>query len=86
MASSDPSDRDDDPNDPFDPPKTPHMVLKEDAPNELSPDTEENVAQQTDSVFRNFVYHMNALDRSGQDADDTPALPELTAFADSPFS
>lgn len=86
MASSDPSDCSDDPNDHFDPPKTPHMVLKEDAPNQLSPDTEENVVQQTDSIFRNFVYHMNALDRNGQEADDTPALPELTAFADSPLS
>lgn len=90
MANSDPCNdghHSDDPNDPFDPPKTPRMVLKADAPDELSPDTEQNVADQTDSVFRNFVYQMNAFDRSSQEAaDDTPSLPELTAFADSPFS
>jgi len=71
----------------FDPPKTPRMVLKEDASvGELSPDTEENVASQTDGVFRHFVYQLYAIDRSDQDADDTPNLPELNAFGESPFS
>lgn len=52
------------------------MVLKDGAPDELSPDTEQNVADQTDAVFRSFVCHMNAFDRSGQQlqmqTDDTP--------------
>lgn len=75
-----------DPDDPFDPPKTPRMVLKEDAEEELSPDTEDNVSEQTDSIFRNFVYHMHIIDHSGDDADDAPNLPELTAFADQPMA
>ena len=82
MAGLDPND----PNDPFEPPKTPRMVLKDKDGEELSPDTEENVADQTDGIFRNFVYQMYNLDRSDQDADDTPNIPELTAFTDEPFS
>ena len=82
MACLDPND----PNDPFDPPKTPQLVLKDNDGEELTPDTEENVAQQTDGVFRNFVYHMYSNDRSEQDADDTPNLPEITAFRDDPLS
>ena len=76
-----------DPNDPFDPPKTPRMVLKDkDQAEELTPDTEENVAGQTDGIFRNFVYQMYNMDRDEQEADDTPSVPELTAFADEPFA
>lgn len=81
-----------DPNDPggedaFETPKTPRMVLRDDeAGEELTPDTEQNVAEETDSVFRNFVYHMINNHRSDQDADDTPSLPELTAFNDPPFA
>lgn len=75
-----------DPDDPFDPPKTPQMVLKEDAREELTPDTEENVSEQTDGVFRNFIYHMHIIDRSRNEADDSPNLSELTAFADRPMA
>lgn len=74
-----------DPDDPFDPPKTPRMVLKEDAPEELTPDTEENVSEQTDAVFRNFIYHMHIIDHDRSEADDMPSLSELTAFADQPI-
>ena len=43
----------DDPNDPFDPPQTPRMVLKDsDSGEELTPDTEQHVAEETDGVFR----------------------------------
>ena len=76
----------DDPNDPddFDRPRTPRMVLKEDASGEeLSPDTEENVTDQADGVFRNFVFHLYNMDRNSPDADpDSPRLHELTAFPD----
>lgn len=83
-------------NDSFDPPKTPRMVLKEDAQEgELSPDTEDNVAEQTDGIFRNFVYHMQTLGRRemgvvvgaerGAEAEPT-RLPELIAFPDQPMS
>lgn len=88
MACLDPND----PDDPFDPPKTPRMVLKEDASEALSPDTEDNVSEQTDGIFRNFVYHMHSIDRGagggggGGGGDDSPSLPELTAFADQPLA
>ena len=86
--------------DPFDPPKTPRMVLKEDAQaDELTPDTEDNVAEQTDGIFRNFVFHMQTLGGRGggggggdpldaAEGGDAPprTLPELTAFPDQPMS
>ncbi len=63
------------------------MVLKDkDSVEELTPDTEENVAEQTDGIFRNFVYQMYTTERSDQEADDTPSLPEITAFTDEPFA
>lgn len=63
------------------------MVLKDGArEDELSPDTEDNVAEQTDGIFRNFVYHLYTIDRSRPDADDSPSLPELVAFADQPLA
>ena len=75
-----------DPNDHFDPPKTPQMVLKSDATDVLSPDTEENVREQTEGIFRNFVYQMHNLDHANDDADNSPSLPELTAFVDQPLA
>lgn len=80
----------DDPgDDPFDPPRTPHLVLKNDAAagDELTPDTEENVTSQTDGVFRHFVYQLRAIDRTDlNDDDDTPTVPELSSFGESPLS
>ena len=78
-----------DPGDPFTPPKTPRMVLKDDARSEqLTPDTEDNVGEQTDAVFRNFVYHMTTMhsSRGAGDAQDNGDMPELTAFADQPYT
>ena len=83
MAALDPND----PNDPFDPPRTPRLVLKPcEVDEELNPDSEDNVIEQTDGIFRNFVCQMFNQGRAGQEADDTPSLPELTAFADEPFA
>jgi Bcl-2 antagonist/killer family protein len=63
------------------------MFLKDDGRSgQLSPDTEDNVADQTDGVFRNFVYHMTVMRNGVSGADDAPDLPELTAFADNPYS
>ena len=77
MAGLDPND----PNEPFDTPRTPRMVLKDkDLEEDLSPDTEENVHDQTDGIFRNFVFQMYNIDRDEQDADDAPTIPEITAF------
>jgi len=79
----------DDPNDWNKLPKTPKMELKDDGTaSELRPDTVENVAQQTDDIFRNFVHWMYTLYRSrqGRDADDTPSLPEITAFNENPLA
>lgn len=70
----------------FDPPKTPRVVMKPCADEELRPDTEENVIRQTDGIFRNFVVSMQTLDRSSQGADNTPSCPEITAFADPPLA
>jgi len=96
--------RREDPDDPFDPPKTPLMVLRDNpgGEDELSPDTENNVVEQTDGIFRNFVFYMQTLgrrgwmgrgwassDSDGADGDgvDVPLnLPELTAFVDQPLS
>ena len=76
----------DNPDDPGDPPRTPRLKLKEEDLTPLSPDTEENVAEQTDGVFRNFVFNMYTNERSEQDGpDDTPDMPELTAFPDEPL-
>jgi len=80
----------DDPNDRKNLPKTPMMVLKDDGTvsQELRPDTVENVARQTDDIFRNFVHWMYTLyrTRQGRDADDTPSLPEITAFSENPLA
>lgn len=83
MASLDPNNGGDDPGD-GDPPRTPRLVPIDDA-KPLTPDTEENVAEQTDGVFRNFVYRMYNNERCEQEADDTPNAPELTTFTDEPL-
>ena len=76
-----------DPNDKFDPPKTPRVVLATDPSQTLNPDTEENVIEETDGIFRNFVYQMQTIEHSNGEPDDTPSFSELTAFPDSnPFS
>jgi len=80
---------DDQGDDQFDPPRTPHLVLKDGtaAGEQLTPDTEENVRAQTDGVFRHFVYQLHSIDRTEQqDADDTPTVPELSSFGESPLS
>jgi len=76
------------PNERFDPPKTPRMVvmINKDEGN-VQPDTEDNVAEQTDGIFRNFVHQMYDLERgSAEAADNTPHLPEITAFPDPPLA
>jgi len=76
--------------DQWEPPRTPHLVLKDGGggggeAGELTPDTEDNVASQTDGVFRHFVYQLRAMQQ--HDDDDTPAVPELSAFdGESPLS
>ena len=69
-------------------PKTPCVIVKPDDVNVPHPDTVENVARQTDGIFRNFVQWMYNLyrTREGVGADDTPSLPEITAFVDSPLT
>jgi len=80
----------DDPDDRNNLPRTPKMVLKDDATasEELRPDTVENVVRQTDDIFRNFVHWMYTLyrTRQGRDADDTPSLPEITTFNENPLA
>lgn len=69
-----------DPNEPFEPPRTPKMVLKDGSVEELAPDTEDNVAHQTDRIFRNFVFHMHTNLRPEEEAVDTPPDPEIVPF------
>ena len=69
-----------DPNEPFEPPRTPKMVLKDGSVEELAPDTEDNVAHQTDRIFRNFVFHMHTNLRPEEEAVDSPPDPEIVPF------
>lgn len=88
MASADPNDPND-PNDPYIPPRTPHLKKIDDEDEPLTPDTEEHVAEQTDAVFRNFVYqmHTHEQEEQAQEGTDlvTPSMPELTAFPGEPL-
>lgn len=77
MASSG---SDPDPGDRLETPKTPTLVLREDAQDEtLLPDTEENVSDQTDGVVRVFFQELRNRERTQQEADDTP--PEMGSLA-----
>jgi hypothetical protein len=61
-------------------PKTPTLVLREDAQGEtLLPDTEQNVSDETDGVVRVFFQELRNRERSLQEADDTP--PEMGSLA-----
>lgn len=71
-----------DPNEPFESPHTPKMVLKEGAVANLQPDTEDHVASQTDSIFRQFVFHMHTTLRPDDDVDDSVNLPEIAPLED----
>ena len=88
MASLDPTDPTN-PDDHSDHRRDRRGCLKEEGTSdddpELSPDTEENVTEQTDEIFRNFVYHLYTLHRSSPDSDpDSPRLHEFTTFRDAP--
>lgn len=56
------------------------------APHQLLKDTEENVAAQTDSVFRSFVYQMYVNDVTSQTDDDLPSLPEVRKINEQPVT
>lgn len=69
-----------DPGDQLEMPKTPTLVLREDAHCEtLQPDTEQNVCDETDGVVRVFFQELRNRERTLQDADDTP--PEMGSLA-----
>ena len=59
-------------------PKTPNLILRPDAEGELSPDSEENVAGQTNGVFLNFFHELYCRERTNQEADDSPAMSPST--------
>jgi len=71
---------------------SPPTRLKSDrdiSPSTLSPDTEDNVVVETDSVFRSFVYHMYVNDDHQENfpagVEDLPALQdELKQTTDEP--
>lgn len=55
-------------------------------PHQLLKDTEENVAAQTDCVFRNFVYQMYVNDVTSEKDDDLPSLPEVRKMNEQPVT
>lgn len=55
-------------------------------PTALQPDTEENVAAETDCVFRNFVYQMYVNDVTTRPEDDLPSLPEVKILNHQPVT
>lgn len=58
--------------------QVPHRQLK---------DTEENVAAQTDCVFRHFVYQMYVNDVTSETTDDDlPSLPEVRKINEQPVT
>ncbi|KAL5009909.1 hypothetical protein ScPMuIL_012214 [Solemya velum] len=71
------------------PPPSPDMVQVH---RQLSPqaqfarDSEDNVSDQTEDVFRNFLYQSYRQEQSQQDFDETPAIPELVTFTADPLS
>ncbi|ESO03638.1 hypothetical protein HELRODRAFT_79940 [Helobdella robusta] len=53
------------------------MIVRPDTEAEIRPDTEENVVNQTDGIFRSFVTNMYVHDRLSSTADESPRFGEL---------
>ncbi|XP_076445134.1 bcl-2 homologous antagonist/killer-like [Babylonia areolata] len=59
-------------------PSPSQVMLTPRPPDEISPDSEENVKEQTEDVFRNFVYQRYRNDNIQQPYENTPVDPEIT--------
>ena len=58
-------------------PSPSQMLLAPLPPGEICPDSEENVQDQTEDLFRNFVYQRYRNDNIQQNYDNNPVDPEL---------
>jgi hypothetical protein len=73
MASNDP-----DPSD-----FAPRLKLKDENAQPPTPDTEENVGQETEGIFRSFMYQTYQQEMTTdniEQIEQTPSVPELTHF------
>lgn len=55
------------------------------SPENIQPDTEQNVCDEAEDVFKNFLYQSWRQDQSRQDFDNTPNVPQLTNFTADPL-
>lgn len=53
-------------------------------PLEITPDTEENVENETEELFQNFVYQRHRNENSQQNYSNIPVVPELVNFPSVP--
>lgn len=55
------------------------------SPEGVQPDTEQNVCDEAEDVFKNFLYQSWRQDQIRQDFDNTPNVPQLTNFTADPL-
>ncbi|XP_041354312.1 bcl-2 homologous antagonist/killer-like [Gigantopelta aegis] len=67
------------------PPRSPRLMIPH-PPEQLHPDTEQNVAEQTEDIFKNFFYQRYRQEQIRQPYDATPRVPELLEFGEAPLS
>ena len=65
-------------------PSPSQMQLVPRPPEEICPDSEENVKEQTEDVFRNFVYQRYRNDNIQQSYDNDPVEPDLINLPSNP--
>lgn len=56
------------------------------SPESVQPDSEQNVCDEAEDVFKNFLYQSWRQDQIRQDFDNTPNVPQLTNFTADPLS
>ncbi|XP_064628324.1 bcl-2 homologous antagonist/killer-like isoform X2 [Lineus longissimus] len=67
----------------------PQLRLKDDNAPPIIPDSEENVGQETEGIFRSYMYQQYQQEMNPdniEQIEQTPSLPELTSFALNPMS
>ncbi|XP_046569499.1 bcl-2 homologous antagonist/killer-like [Haliotis rubra] len=69
------------------PPREPRYAIPEvPRPENLRPDTEDNVQRQTEDVFRNFMYQSYRQTQIRQQYDSTPRIQEFVSMNQDPVS
>ena len=66
------------------PPRSPHLMIPH-PPENIHPDTEEHVAEQTKDIFQNFFYQRYRQEQIRQPYDATPIVPELLEIGEAPL-